>query len=164
MGVGAEILDNNNIKPGLKTQTRFLGLTESTPVEIKSAGLLPVSSCPSPSKCCHLRETHRSWIKVTFGKRCQYLRQCAPEMSNYTLVNVSHWAPPSPFTFDFPLRWGQFLKIWEREINTCVKEWTCLLIYVCIILYASMNNHLEEVSIFSVIVGLCEVKVTDTCG
>lgn len=50
----------------------------------------------------------------------------------------------------------------EREIR--VKEWSCLLIYVCIILYATMNNHLEEVSMFSVTVGLCEVKVTNNCG
>ena len=52
----------------------------------------------------------------------------------------------------------------EREINTCVKECIYLRIYVCITLYASTNNHLEEVSIFSVILGLCEVKITDTCG
>ena len=29
---------------------------------------------------------------------------------------------------------------------------------------ATMNNHLEEVSMFSVTVGLCEVKVTNNCG
>lgn len=96
-----------NFQTWVKTQT----LTESIPLEIKSAVLVLVSSRLSPPICCHLRETHRSWIKVTFGKRCHYDLHCAPEMCNSThraTLLLQHQPPPAPrFTFNFPLRWGQ---------------------------------------------------------